>query len=142
MEWHRGEHTVSTDKTRIDVSLVHAFLSEEAYWSRGRERSVVERSIEGSMCFGIYDERGQVGFARVVTDHATFAWVCDVFVLPRARGKGLSKWLMRVMVDHPALQLLRRWMLGTLDAHGLYEKVGFVPPPEPGRLMMRFGGGK
>ena len=142
MQWSRDEHTISTDKARLDVPLVHAFLSEEAYWSLGRERSVVERSIEGSLCFGIYDREGQVGFARLVTDYATFAWVCDVFVLPRARGKGLAKWLMQIVVEHPEVRGLRRWMLGTRDAHGLYQRVGFLPPLEPQRYMVRSGGGK
>jgi len=109
----------------------------------GRTREVVERSIAGSTCFGVFDGKGrQVGFARVVTDEATFAWICDVFVLPEARGRGLSKSLVRAIVEHPDLQNMRRWLLGTRDAHKLYARFGFEPLPEPGRYMVRAGGGK
>jgi GNAT superfamily N-acetyltransferase len=134
--------TISTDKSRLDVAAVHDFLCNEAYWSQGRPREVVERSIAGSMCFGVYDSKGrQVGFARVVTDQATFAWIADLFILREARGRGLSKALVRAIIEHPDLQNMRRWLLGTRDAHGLYAQFGFEPLPEPKLYMVRSGGG-
>lgn len=141
MEWTRGDHTISTDRARLDVPLIHRFLSEESYWAKGRSREKVERSIESSICFGLYDRAGaQIGFTRVVTDRATFAWVCDVFVLPRGRGAGLARWMMETMLEHPELQELRRWLLGTRDAHELYAGFGFTPLADPSRFMERFTG--
>jgi GNAT superfamily N-acetyltransferase len=121
----RGDYLISTDPERLDLELVHRFLSEEAYWSPGVARDLVERSIEHSLNFGLYHGDDQVGFARVVTDYATFAWVADVFVLEAHRGQGLGKWLMRTVAEHPELRTLRRWLLATVDAHGLYRPLGF-----------------
>ncbi len=137
--WQRDSYEISTDPTRLDLSLIHRFLSESTYWATGRPLEVVRRSIENSMPFGIYHERRQVGFARVITDYATFAWIADVFVLPEHRGRGLSKWLMEVMLSHPDLQGFRRWVLGTKDAQGLYAKYGFAPLRRPERWMERAG---
>jgi GNAT superfamily N-acetyltransferase len=133
----RGEYEIATDPARLDRALIHAFLSEHAYWSIGVPRAVVDRAIEHSLCFGLYRAGGQVGFARVVTDRATFAYLGDVFVLPEARGQGLSKWLVDAILRHPELQGLRRWLLATRDAHGLYARFGFAPPAVAGRLMER-----
>jgi GNAT superfamily N-acetyltransferase len=125
--WQRGDYEISTDRSRLNIELVHDYLSNNTYWATGRAREVVERSIE--------DE--QVGFARIVTDYATFAWVADVFVLPDYRGRGLSKWLMEVVLAHPQLQGFRRWVLSTKDAHGVYERFGFIKLHRPERWMER-----
>ena len=135
--WERGDYLISTDRSRLDVELIHDFLSRTSYWASGRTLDVVQRSIENSLAFGIYMENHQVGFARVVTDYATFAWVADVFVLPEHRGRGLSKWLMEVMLSHPRLQGFRRWVLATKDAHALYARFGFIPLHRPERWMER-----
>lgn len=123
--WRRGEYLISTDPSRLDIGLLHRFLSEEAYWSPGVPRRVVERSIQHSLNFGLYGREGQVGFARAVTDYATFAWLADVFVLQEHRGRGLGKWLVETVVSHPDLHVLRRWILATSDAHELYAGFGF-----------------
>ena len=130
MEWTRGEYTVSDDRWRVDREVVYGFLTE-CYWARGIPRETVERSIRHSLCFGIYHGRDQVGFGRVITDHATFAYLADVFVVERHRGRGLSKFLMDCVVAHPELQGLRRFLLGTRDAHRLYARYGFAPPRKP-----------
>ena len=128
-EWRQGEYTISDERSRLDLDLIHGFLSGESYWARGRSRERVERSIENSLPFGLYGADGrQVGFARVVTDRATFAWLADVFVLPEERGRGLSKWLVECVLAHPELQNLRRWLLATHDAQGLYRRYGFAEP--------------
>ncbi len=129
------EYFISTDKSKLDVLLVHKYLSEESYWAKGIPLDTLKRAIENSICFGIYKADEQVGFARVTSDKATYAYLADVFVLPLHRGKGLSKMLMTFIVNHPELQGLRRWSLGTADAHGLYEKYGFTPLSNPGRWM-------
>jgi GNAT superfamily N-acetyltransferase len=127
---------ISTDRDELDVDLIHRFLSEEAYWSRGIPRATVERAIAGSLCFGGYLEGiGQVAFARVTTDGATFGYLADVFVLPSQRGRGFSKQLMDAVMAHPQLQGLRRFMLATGDAHGLYAQYGFAAPSRPQTLM-------
>jgi len=127
-EWRRGEFVISTDPARLDLDAIHAYISGESYWGRGRPRDVVVRGIANSMVFGLYHEPTgkQAGFVRVITDRATFAWVCDVFVLEPYRGQGLSKWLLEAMLAHPDLQGLRQWILATRDAHTLYEQFGFV----------------
>jgi len=136
--WNRGGHTISTDRARIQIDVVHGFLAS-SYWAKGIPRETVERSVEGSLCFGLYEESGrQIGFARVVSDFATFAWVGDVFVLEEARGRGLAVWLMEVVAAHPDLQGLRRWILSTRDAHGLYEKCGFRPLARPENFLERW----
>ena len=135
--WTNGEFEISTDPGRVDREAPHAFLEVESYWATGVPRDVFERSIEGSMVFGIYRGEQQVGFARVVSDKATFAWIGDVFVRDEFRGQGLSKWLMATIVTHPELQGLRRWMLATRDAHGLYSQYGFTALPDPTKFMTR-----
>lgn len=134
LEVTRGEYVVSTDRSRIDVSLVHAFLTE-SYWSPGIPEDVVRRAIAGAMCFGIYRGTEQVGFARVITDRATFAYLADVFVVEAHRGRGLAKVMMEAIMSHPELQGLRRFSLSTRDAHGLYAQFGFRPVGYPDRLM-------
>lgn len=128
------EFEISTDPARLDIGVIHGFL-RESYWAQGRPRSVVERSIRNSLCFGVYLDGRQVAFARVVSDRAVFAYLMDVFVLPDFRGRGISKALMRAVLDHPELQGLRMFVLGTRDAHGLYARFGFGPLAEPGRWM-------
>ena len=118
-------YTISTDKSRLDVGMIHRYLSEESYWARNIPRDLVELSIANSICFGAYDRERQVGFARAVTDCAVFAYVADVFVLEPHRGRGVSKQLMQAMRQHPDLQRLRRWHLLTRDAHALYKQFGF-----------------
>jgi GNAT superfamily N-acetyltransferase len=137
VEQQRGEFLISTDPARLDLDVIHKFLTN-CYWARGVPREVVARSMERALCFGIYDGRGaQLGFARVISDFATIAYVGDVFVLESHRGGGLGKWLMECIVQHPALQNLRRWILTTRDAHGLYAQVGFTPVKSPERYMER-----
>ncbi len=133
-EWRQGEYLISTDKRRFDLSVIHGFLTT-SYWATGIPLEIVERSIENSLAFGVYKEDEQVGFARVITDYATFAYIGDVFILEDYRGQGLSIWLMQVIADHPELQSLRRWILLTRDAHGLYRKTGFREPKDPERYM-------
>ena len=128
-------YEISTDQDRLDVDVVYDFLSEQAYWSLGIPRTVVERSIANSMCFGVYLGSAQVGFARIVTDKATFALVADVFILEPHRGKGLSKWLMHEVMTHPDLQGLRRLLLLTSDAHSLYAQFGFTEISNAWRFM-------
>jgi GNAT superfamily N-acetyltransferase len=135
--WTRGEYEISCDRERIDLAVVHRYISEESYWGKGRSLEVVRRSIENSYPFGIYRGAELVGFARVVTDYATFAWLADVFVLPEHRGRGLSKWLMEVILSRPELQGFRRWVLATKDAHGLYRQFGFIDLHRPERWMER-----
>jgi GNAT superfamily N-acetyltransferase len=134
MEWCRGEYLISTNAQRLELDVIHRFLSEESYWAPGVTREVVERSIENSICFGLHGASEQVGFARVVTDRAAFAYLADVFVLPDHRGRGLGKWLVETVLSYPDLQNLRRFFLGTADAHSLYERYGFRPI-DPARMM-------
>jgi GNAT superfamily N-acetyltransferase len=136
-EWRRDEYTISTDKERLNVSLIHDFLSNTSYWATGREIEIVQRSIENSLNFGLYHGDEQVGFARVVTDYATFAWLADVFLLEDHRGRGLGTWLMQIIISHPSLQGFRRWVLSTKDAHELYRRVGFRELHRPERWMER-----
>ena len=137
MDWQRGEYTISDDRARLDLGVIHRFISGESYWGQGRPLEVVRRSVENSVPFGVYRGEEQVGFARVVTDYATFAWVADVFVVEAHRGRGLSKWLMEVILSHPQLQGFRRWVLATKDAHELYRKFGFMDLKRPERWMER-----
>jgi len=133
-----SDYEISTDPSRLDIALIHSWLSQSSYWAKGIPRDVVERSIAHSMNFAIHHKLdGQVGFARVITDRATFAYLADVFVLDAHRGKGLSKRLMETILAHPDLQGLRRWLLATRDAHTLYERFGFSLPKVSGRLMER-----
>ena len=132
-----GEYEFSTDKGRLDVATIHGYLTQ-SYWSPGIPRAIVERAIDGSLCFGIYYHSSQIGFARIITDKATFAYLADVFILEAHRGKGLSKRLMELIISHPDLGGLRRFMLGTKDAHGLYRKFGFTKLADPFRVMEMF----
>ncbi|HKU28812.1 MAG TPA: GNAT family N-acetyltransferase [Candidatus Sulfotelmatobacter sp.] len=135
VEFHRGDFVVSTDPARLDLDVIHDFLTH-CYWARGIPRQTVARSIEHSLCFGIYDGSGtQVGFGRVITDFATVAYLGDVFVLQSHGGRGLSKFMMDCIMQHPALQGLRRWILLTRDAHGLYKNFGFTPLKSADRYM-------
>jgi len=135
MEWRRGDHVVSDETARLDRDRVHRFLSLESYWAAGIPRAKVAKAIDHSLCFGLYDGREQVGFARVVTDRSTFAYVCDVFVDAASRGAGLGQWLVSCVLEHPELQGLRRICLMTRDAQGLYERFGFRPMPDPSRYL-------
>lgn len=128
-------YEISHDPVRLDLDVIHTFLSEASYWSKGIPRDVVERSIAHSLCFGVYQGAMQIGFARVVSDHATFALLADVFVLEGHRGKGLSKWLMQAVIAHPDLQGLRRLLLLTSDAHELYRQFGFTEIGNAWRFM-------
>ena len=135
VEHRRGEFLISTDPARLDLDVIHGFLTN-CYWAKGIPRDLVARSIEHSLCFGIYDGNGaQVGFARVITDFATIAYLGDVFVLESHRGRGLSKWMMECITRHRALQGLRRWILLTQDAHSLYSQFGFTPLKAADRYM-------
>ena len=134
VEAERGEYTISTDPARLDLAAIHAFVAR-SYWSPGIPLEALARAVRGSLCFGLYHKGGQAGFARVITDGATFAYLCDVYVLEEHRGKGLGNWLMEVVVSHPGLQGLRRFVLVTRDAHPLYARFGFRPLAQPERYM-------
>jgi GNAT superfamily N-acetyltransferase len=127
---------VDCDQARLDIDVIHGFLST-SYWSEGIERAIVERAVRNSLSFGLYEDGRQVGFARVVTDRTTFAYLADVFVLASHRGRGLGKHLVKAIIEHPELQGLRRWMLATRDAHSLYAQYGFKPLATPPRFMER-----
>ena len=131
----RGEFEIDTDRSRLQVDVIHAFLRDESYWARERTLEQTKTAIENSICFGLYLGERQIGFARVVSDKATFAYVGDVFVIEEFRGRGLSKWLMQVIVEYPELQGLRRWVLATRDAHGLYRQFDFAELRFPERWM-------
>jgi GNAT superfamily N-acetyltransferase len=137
-EWRRGEYVISTDPARLDRALIHDFLAHSSYSAAAIPHAVVARALEHSLCFALYAPAGQVGLARVVTDRATVAYLADVFVLPEHRGRGLSKWLMEVVIAHPDLQGLRRFLLNTRDAHGLYRQFGFAALGAPEWAMERF----
>ena len=131
-----AEFYTSTERSRLDVDMIAEFLSKRSYWAKGRSREKIERSIKNTLCFGVYDDNHrQVGFARVLSDFAVFAWIMDVFVLEEYRGKGLGKLLMKAIMEHPDLQGLERWGLGTKDAHGLYAQFGFRPLKTPETKM-------
>ena len=134
MEWKRDGLTVSTERARLDRDAIHEFL-RGSYWAKGIPRALVDRSIENSLCFGLYEGETLIGFARVISDNATFGYLSDVFVLESHRGRGLGTWFMETVLSHPDLQNLRRWMLATADAHGLYRKVGFTALSKPERIM-------
>ena len=129
-----GPFLVTADRQRMDLDAVHAFLTR-SFWATGIAREVVARSIAHSLCFGLFDRQAQVGFARVVTDSSTYAYLCDVYVLEEYRGRGLGKWMMAFVMNHPELQGLRRFMLATADAHGLYAQFGFKAVARPQNMM-------
>jgi len=136
MDWTNGEFTVTCDPEKQDLEVIHGFLSQ-SYWAKGIPKETVARSLRGSVCFALLHGQRQIGFARVISDCATVAYLADVFVLPDYRGRGLSKWLMRCVTLHPDLQGLRRWILATSDAHGLYQKFGFTALARPQVFMER-----
>ncbi len=138
-EVNRENFTISTDSTRLDVDAICDFLTR-AYWASERPRERIERSLANSLVFGLYDGGKQIGLARIVTDYATFAWLCDVFIHEDYRAHGLGKWLMQTIHDHPELQGLKRWILATRDAHALYQQFGWVPLEHPERWMQKFNG--
>lgn len=139
IEHHQGAYTISTDPARLDIPLIHQFLSQESYWAKGRSFETVKTSIAHSLNFGVYHQDQQVGGARVVTDYATFSWLCDVFILEAHRGQGLSKWLVKTIINHPDLKGLRRILLASSTARGLYQKyAGFEPLHGPERWLERF----
>lgn len=125
MTIEKNQFTITTEKEKFDVEFIHSFLTR-SYWAEGISKEVIKRSIDGALCFGLFENDKQIGFARTITDKATFAYLADVFIVEEYRGRGLSKWLMEVLMSHPSLQGLRRMMLATKDAHGLYEKFGFT----------------
>ena len=138
VEFHNGEYTISTDKARLDLTLIHDFLSH-SYWAEGIPLALVQKSIQNSLCFGIYHQEGQVGFARAISDYTTYAYLADVFVLESHRGHGLGKWLIQSILNHPELQELRRWALATRDAQGLYAQFGFKTVENPeNEMLLRF----
>ena len=134
IEEQKEDFLISTNKSRLDIEVIHGYLSH-SYWAAHIPMRVIKKSIEHSLCFGIYYQDKQIGFSRIISDYATFAYLADVFVLEEYRGKGLSKWMMQVIMNHPELQGLRRWMLATFDAHGLYKQYGFNELARPDRLM-------
>ena len=137
-EQMRDGRLFSSDKARLDIGVIHEFLSGESYWVPGIHRELVERSIANSLCFGVYEHARQVAFARIVTDGVGFAYLCDVFVIAGARALGLGKQLMAFVLAHPDLQRIRRFMLATRDAHGLYTHFGFTPLAAPESFMERY----
>ena len=137
MEFKKDKFTISDDISRLDIDAICDFLSR-AYWADKRPRHLIERSIKHSLNFGVYDGERQIGFARVVTDHATFAYLCDVFIHEEYRGQSLGKWMMECIMTHPDLQGLRRWSLATRDAHGLYQQFGFTELSDPSLWMEKF----
>ncbi len=134
-EVRRDCYLVSTDRSLLDLDAVHTFLSQRSYWAAGISRERLETAIANSLPFGVYKEGRQVGFARAISDYVTFAYLADVYIEESHRSRGLSKLLLEALLKHPQLQSLRRWMLGTRDAHGLYAQFGFIPLEEPGRWM-------
>jgi GNAT superfamily N-acetyltransferase len=136
-EWQRENFIISTDKARLQPEAIQKFLSEESYWAKSRTFEQTLRAIENSICFGLYLDDRQIGFARVVSDQATFAYLGDVYILEDFRGQGLSKWLMETIISYPDLQGLRRWLLATRDAHGLYAQYDFTALKVPERWMER-----
>ncbi len=133
----RGRYEISTETSRVDVDAVHAYLSR-SYWAEGIPRAVVAQAVAGSLCFSLFDRGAQIGFARVITDRATFAYLCDVYVLEAYRGQGLGKWLIEEATKHPAVAGVRRFVLVTRDAQGLYEPFSFKTPVDSGRYMEIF----
>jgi GNAT superfamily N-acetyltransferase len=138
-ETSQNGFSISTDKTKLNIETVHNYLCKESYWAKNIPVDTVHKSIAGSCCFGLYKNENsgatQIGFARVITDFATFGYLADVFIIESYRGKGLAKWLMETVLQHPDLQGLRRWLLATRDAHNLYKKFGFLPLDKPERIM-------
>jgi GNAT superfamily N-acetyltransferase len=136
-EEFKDDFLISTDKSKLNIAQVHRYLSTESYWAKNIPLQKVAHCIEHSFCFGVYKNDEQVGFARLITDYTTFAYLADVFIIQQYRGMGLSKWLMQFITTNAEVQGLRRWMLATRDAHGLYTQFGFVPPDKPESILQR-----
>lgn len=134
-EYRNGNFLVSTDPSKLDLEAIHEFLSKESYWAKDIPKEIMRRAIANSLCFGVYEDSEQIGLARIITDHATFAYLCDVYILETHRGKGLAKWLMSAIMAHPSIQGLRRINLVTRDAHRLYRQFGFTAPNNPDGYM-------
>ena len=134
-EYISGEFKITTDPEKLDLVWIHDFLTNKSYWSKGITFAVFQKSVENSLCFGVYYHDTQVGFGRVLTDFATFGYLADVFIDEKYRGRGLGKWLVECMLGEPGLYKKKRWMLLTKDAHGLYEHYGFAPISQPGNVM-------
>ena len=130
----KGNYRISTDKRKLQFKVIQEFLSN-SYWAKGRDPEITKASIRNSCCFGLYHNDNQIGFARVITDYATFAYLADVFIIEEFRGRGLSKWFMKVVFEYGEFKAVKRWMLATTDAHGLYRKFGFTKLPDPTKLM-------
>ncbi len=130
----KGSYLISADKRKLNFKIIHDFLSN-SYWAKGRKPEITKATIENSVCFGLYHNSKQIGFARVITDFATFAYLADVFILEEYRGRGLAKWFMKIVFDYGEFKLVKRWMLATSDAHGLYRKFGFTDIPDPSKYM-------
>ena len=139
IEIHRDHFTISTDPARLDIEAIADMLSR-SYWAKGRTPEIIARYLQHSLTFGLYDGYHQIGLARVISDYTTFAWLCDVFIHEEYRGRGLGKWLMQTVHSHPDLQGLRRWLLATRDAHGLYAQYGWKPLASPERWMENLNG--
>ena len=140
MQWQRESFVISTDPALLDVDFIHDYLYNQSYWAQGRSREMVVKSIENSLCFGVYADTQQVGFSRVVTDYVTFAWLCDVFIIQAYKGLGLGKWLVECVVAHPELQSAKNILLATKDAHELYRRYGgFDSLSKPEKWMWRSG---
>ncbi|MBS1552110.1 MAG: GNAT family N-acetyltransferase [Bacteroidetes bacterium] len=135
--FRKGDYLISTDRSKLDFKVIQEFLGR-SYWANKRKPEVTKRAIKNSLCFGVYFKKSQIGFARIVTDYATFAWLADVFILEEYRGRGLSKWLMEIIMNYSEVQNIRRWFLATKDAHGLYKKFGFTALNEPEKFMEMF----
>jgi len=136
-EWRQDDYVISTDREGLDLTFIYNFLAHTSYWAQGRSLDQVRRSLDNSLNFGLFHGREQIGFARVVTDYATFAWLADVFIIDDYRSRGLGKWLLEVITTHPQLQGFRRWVLATKDAHELYRQFGFTELKLPERWMER-----
>jgi N-acetylglutamate synthase-like GNAT family acetyltransferase len=136
-EEYKDDFLISTDKSKLNIAVIHHYLSTASYWAKNIPLQKVQRCIEHSFCFGVYKNNQQAGFARLITDYTTYAYLADVFILDEYRCMGLSKWLMQFITTNAEVQGLRRWMLATQDAHGLYSQFGFTPPDKPERIMQR-----
>ena len=134
----KGEFSVSTDRDRLDLVFIHGFLSQESYWVRNISFEKVKKAADHSLNFGLYHQDRQIGYARIITDYSRVAYLADVFIIPGYRGQGLSKWLMEQIMGYPDLQGLRRWILHTSDAHGLYKQFGWTPATKPETYMERY----
>lgn len=134
LEYQKDGYSISTDQSKLEIDVIHEFLTS-CYWAKNIPFDVVEKSVRNCLSYGVYKDDRMIGFARVLTDYATFAYLADVFILEEFRGRGLSKWLMECMLEHPELQKIRTWMLKTEDAHSLYEKYGFTAPDNPHKIM-------